>query len=140
MAAALGITQLARLDQFNARRSALVKLYKEKLADIGEIKPLADPPCPIEHARHLFIVRVDSAKIGRDAFMAELKKRNIGTGLHFRCIHLQKYYRETMNMRPGMLPDTEWNSDRICSLPLFPDMTGEDVDDVVSAIREVLAL
>ena len=71
--------------------------------------------------------------------MAELKKRNIGTGLHFRAVHLQKYYVETMGHHGGMLPNTEWNSDRICSLPLFPDMIPGDVDDVVYAIKEVLA-
>ena len=83
-------------------------------------------------------MRVDTPKIGRDAFMAELKAQNIGTGLHFRCAHLQKYYREKMEFRAGTLPDTEYNSDRICSLPLFPDMRMEDVDDVVSAIKTVL--
>ena len=70
--------------------------------------------------------------------MAELKKRNIGTGLHFRAVHLQKYYIEKMGMRRGMLPNTEWNSDRICSLPLFPDMNEHDVDDVMDSIKEVL--
>jgi UDP-4-amino-4-deoxy-L-arabinose-oxoglutarate aminotransferase len=54
-------------------------------------------------------------------------------------VHLQKYYRESMGMHRGMLPNTEWNSDRICSLPLFPDMTFEDVDDVVEAIKDVLS-
>ena len=44
-----------------------------------------------------------------------------------------------MGFRAGTLPDTEYNSDRICSLPLFPDMRMEDVDDVVSAIKTVLA-
>jgi UDP-4-amino-4-deoxy-L-arabinose-oxoglutarate aminotransferase len=71
--------------------------------------------------------------------MRELKLRNIGTGLHFRCCHLQKHYRESMGMKRGMLPNTEWNSDRICSLPLFPDMTPADIDDVVDAIKDILA-
>ncbi|WP_422698959.1 DegT/DnrJ/EryC1/StrS family aminotransferase [Desulfosarcina cetonica] len=75
----------------------------------------------------------------RDRFMAELKARNIGTGLHFRAAHLQKYYRETFPETVGALPNTEWNSQRICSLPLFPEMTREDVDDVINAIEEVLA-
>ena len=78
-------------------------------------------------------------KKGCDEFMAELKKRNIGTGLHFRCTHLQKYYREKLGHQPGSLPNTEWNSDRICSLPLFPDMTERDQDDVIEAIKDVLA-
>jgi UDP-4-amino-4-deoxy-L-arabinose-oxoglutarate aminotransferase len=102
--------------------------------------PLADPPYPMKHSWHLFIVRLDTDRcnINRDNFMAELKTRNIGTGLHFKAAHLQKYYREKMGMYPGMLPNTEWNSDRICSLPLFPDMTQADVDDVIDTIKEVL--
>jgi UDP-4-amino-4-deoxy-L-arabinose-oxoglutarate aminotransferase len=70
--------------------------------------------------------------------MEGLKARNIGTGLHFRAVHLQKYNRESMGMEKGALPHTKWNSDRICSLPLFPDMSFEDVDSVVEAIKEVL--
>lgn len=140
MAAALGIAQLRRLPQFNRRRAELAALYREKLADIAEIIPLGDPEYPFRHAHHLFVVRLDSdsAGIGRDEFMAELKRRNIGTGLHFRAVHLQKYYRETMGFGRGLLSNTEWNSDRICSLPLFPDMTDADVDDVIEAIKDVL--
>ena len=62
-----------------------------------------------------------------------------GAGLHFKAAHLHKYYAEALGQRRGLLPDTEWNSDRICSLPLFPDMVPEDVDDVVAAIKEILA-
>jgi UDP-4-amino-4-deoxy-L-arabinose-oxoglutarate aminotransferase len=140
ISAALGISQLARVDELNKRRSELVRYYRECLSNIEEILPLSDPIYPIKHSWHLFIVRLDTdkAKLSRDDFMQELKKRNIGTGLHFRAVHLQKFYRESMGMRCGMLPETEWNSDRICSLPLFPDMTFEDVDDVVEVIREVL--
>ena len=85
-------------------------------------------------------MRLDLEKAGmdRDAFMAALKEQNIGTGLHFRAIHLQKYYTETFGMQHGMLPDTEWNSDRIFSLPLCPSMADTDVDDVVDAIKTIL--
>jgi len=140
ISAALGITQLARVDEFNRKRTELAMQYRERLKEIPEILPLNDPPYPMKHAWHLFIVRVDSDKAGlsRDDFMARLKEKNIGTGLHFRAAHLHKYYMEKMGMRRGMLPDTEWNSDRICSLPLFPDMTVEDIDDVICAIKEVL--
>jgi len=140
MAAVLGLRQLARVDEFNRKRTELADRYTELLAEIDEIFPLSVPPDTTRHAWHLFIVRLDTDRAGlsRDDFMNELKQRNIGTGLHFRAVHLQKYYRESMGMRRGMLPNTEWNSDRICSLPLFPDMTFEDVDDVVEAIKEVL--
>jgi UDP-4-amino-4-deoxy-L-arabinose-oxoglutarate aminotransferase len=140
IAAALGLRQLARIDLFNAKRTRLAMYYRERLAEIDEVTPLAAPPYPMKHAWHLFIVRLDieRAGINRDEFLLALKQRNIGTGLHFRAVHLQKYYRESMGTQHGMLPNTEWNSDRICSLPLFPDMTVEDVDDVVEAIKDVL--
>jgi UDP-4-amino-4-deoxy-L-arabinose-oxoglutarate aminotransferase len=140
IAAVLGLGQLARVDEFNRKRSEIAAIYRNRLAEIDELLPLAEPSYKIKHAWHLFIVRldIDKAKMSRDEFMAELKKRNIGTGLHFRAVHLQKYYVEAMGMRRGMLPHTEWNSDRICSLPLFPEMTERDVDDVIEAIKEVL--
>jgi UDP-4-amino-4-deoxy-L-arabinose-oxoglutarate aminotransferase len=140
ISAALGITQLARVEEFNSRRTELAGRYRQLLTEIDEIIPLSDPPYPVKHAWHLFIVRLDTDKAGlsRDDFMRELKQRNIGTGLHFRAVHLQKYYRESMGMRKGMLPNTEWNSDRICSLPLFPDMMEDDIGDVVNAIKNVL--
>jgi UDP-4-amino-4-deoxy-L-arabinose-oxoglutarate aminotransferase len=71
--------------------------------------------------------------------MLRLKERGIGTGIHFRAIHEQKYYRELMPETAGTLPNTEWNSRRICSLPLFPDMEPTDVDRVVTAIKNVLS-
>jgi UDP-4-amino-4-deoxy-L-arabinose-oxoglutarate aminotransferase len=138
--AVLGLGQLARLEEFITRRTALAMHYRRKLSAVSEIQPLSAPPYSQKHAWHLFIVRVDKdrAGISRDDFMAALKQKNIGTGLHFRAVHLQKYYVETFGGKRGMLPHTEWNSDRICSLPLFPDMTFDDVDDVVAAVKEVL--
>ncbi len=69
----------------------------------------------------------------RDALMQALKEQDIGTGLHFRAAHTHKYYREHY---PHLsLPATEWNSERICSIPLFPDMTDDDVERVISALR-----
>jgi len=134
------LSQMKRIDVFNRKRKQLALQYRERLQEVDEILPLSDPFYPIKHAWHLFIVRLVTGRAGmsRDDFMAELEERNIGTGLHFRAVHIQKYYLERMGTHLGMLPNTEWNSDRICSLPLFPEMTGEDVDDVVDAIKEVL--
>lgn len=141
IAAILGLGQLARLEEFIAQRTALAARYHELLAGVDEILPLGQPAYDFRHAWHLFIVRVDSERAGltRDEFMAALKEYNIGTGLHFRAVHGQKYYTERMAMQPGALPNTEWNSDRICSLPLFPAMTPDDVAGVVEAIKDILA-
>ena len=142
IAAVLGWRQLKRLDAFNRKRAELAQYYRRCLAEVEEILPLKDPSYPMRHAWHLFVVRldIDRAGMNRDAFMEALKQNNIGTGLHFRAVHLQKYYREKMGCARSMLPHTEWNSDRICSLPLFPNMHPEDVDDVVAAIKKVLQL
>lgn len=140
ISAVLGSRQLARIDEFNRKRTELAARYRERLSEVDEILPLSDPPYTMKHSWHLFVVRLDTdrAGLGRDDFMAGLKQRNIGTGLHFLAVHLQKYYTESMGMHRGMLANTEWNSDRICSLPLFPEMSLDDVDDVVDAIKEVL--
>ncbi|MCL2790280.1 MAG: aminotransferase class I/II-fold pyridoxal phosphate-dependent enzyme [Desulfobulbus sp.] len=141
MAAALGLGQLSRLDAFIEKRTALAERYLALLADVPEILPLIPPTYPMRHSWHLFAVRLDSQKagMGREQFMAELKKRNIGTGIHFKAVHQQRYYQECLPLPAGTLPNTEWNSERLCSLPLFPDMELDDVDDVVRAIKEVLA-
>lgn len=140
MLAALGISQLKRVHEFNERREALALLYLELLKEIDEIIPLKMPPEDTKHSWHLFIVRLDieQTAMTRDTFMAKLKENNIGTGLHFKGAHLHKYYRETMDIKTGTLPHTEWNSERMLSLPLFPDMTDTDVHRVVNTIKKVL--
>jgi UDP-4-amino-4-deoxy-L-arabinose-oxoglutarate aminotransferase len=140
ISAILGIRQLERLAEFNRKRKNLAALYLEQLSGIEEILPLSIPSYDMTHAWHLFVVRLDTdrAGISRNEFMDKLKQQNIGTGIHFMAVHLQKFYRETMGFKPGLLPATEWNSERICSLPLFPGMNPEDVTRVVSAIKEVL--
>lgn len=122
ISAVLGLGQLARLDDFIKQRTKLARRYRELLADVEEIKPLTVPPWTSRHARHLFIIRLDTDRAGmsRDRFMEELKFRNIGTGMHFRAVHEQQYYRQAMPMVPGTLPATEWNGARICSLPFLP--------------------
>ncbi|MFH1061374.1 MAG: aminotransferase class I/II-fold pyridoxal phosphate-dependent enzyme [Candidatus Omnitrophota bacterium] len=139
--AALGISQLAQLEEFNGKRTELAEYYLARLAEIEEISPLAIPEYSMKHSWHLFIVRLDIDKAGlsRDQFMEELKKRNIGTGLHFRAVHLHQYYQQTMPQNPGVLVNTEWNSQRICSLPLFPMMKLEGIDDVINSIKDILA-
>lgn len=139
MNAVLGVSQMRRLAAMNEKRAAIARRYHELLADVDGVLPLSVPAYPMLHVWHLFVVRVDQERAGlsRDDFMARLKARGIGTGLHFRAAHTHKYYREHSKLR-WPLPNTEWNSARICSLPLFPDMELADVDRVVDAIRAVL--
>jgi dTDP-4-amino-4,6-dideoxygalactose transaminase len=146
MQAALGIHQLASVDEFNARRIELAALYHELLAEVPEIGRPGVPVYDHFHTWHLYVIKVLDAAggtskggIARDGFMAALRARNIGTGLHFRAVHTQPYYRDKYPGVLGTLPKSEWVSDRICSLPLFPDMTEDDVRYVVDAVKDVLA-
>ncbi|CAM3991834.1 UDP-4-amino-4-deoxy-L-arabinose-oxoglutarate aminotransferase [Pluralibacter gergoviae] len=134
--AAIALVQLAKLEQLNARRREIARHYLQALADTPFL-PLSLPEWPHHHAWHLFIIRVDEAACGisRAGLMEALKARGIGTGLHFRAAHTQKYYRERY---PQLrLPNSEWNSERLCSLPLFPDMTPEETSRVITALREL---
>ncbi len=141
MQAVLGLSQLKRVDAMNKKRSEIYKEYITRLAEISELSPLGLPDYDFRHSYHLMVVRLDveKARINRDSLMSELKQRNIGTGLHFRCVHLQKYYREIQGCHPNTLPHTEWNSERIFSLPFFPDMTEDDLKDVIDTLKEILA-
>jgi dTDP-4-amino-4,6-dideoxygalactose transaminase len=140
--AALGIHQLRRLPSVNRDRTRHARLYHERLADVPElILPPGTAAYPADHVWHLYIPRIDLERlsIDRDAFMQALKEENIGTGLHFRAVHLHRYYRERFPQYVGRLTVTEWASERILSLPLFPHMEAGDVEDVVAAIRRIVS-
>lgn len=141
MNAVLGLSQFRRLDGFIESRTALARRYLDVLSDVPGVEPLGESAATDRHSWHLFIVRVDEsvAGIGRDDFMDALKEHNIGTGIHFRPVHTHRWYRDHADAwRGGDLVETEWNGDRMCSIPLFADMTEKDVDDVVNAIRAVV--
>lgn len=135
--AAIALVQLEKLPAMNARRQALAARYSKALQG-SPLLPLTVPEYPHHHAWHLFMVRVDKELCGidRNTMMEKLKEHGIGTGLHFRAAHTQKYYREKY---PELsLPNTEWNSASLMTLPLFPDMQDSDVDRVVQAISDIL--
>jgi dTDP-4-amino-4,6-dideoxygalactose transaminase len=131
IASALGIQQLRKLEGFIARRRAIAERYLREFEDLRGIELPARPACPHRHAWHLFTVLVER----RDEFMARLKEEHIGTGLHFEALH-----RSTLYGRGNEdLPETDYVCARIVSLPLFPDMSNEDVEDVITAVRRALS-
>jgi dTDP-4-amino-4,6-dideoxygalactose transaminase len=137
--AALGLHQLKALDGFIRRRTELAVRYQSLLAGWPQLTLPQAPPYPHLHAWHLYtpLVNPEAAGMDRDAFMQALKDRNIGTGLHYRAVHLYPYYREQFGFKRGDFPNAETISDRIVSLPLFPSMTDADQDRVVEAMKEV---
>lgn len=140
--AALGLHQLPKLERFNARRAELAARYDYQLASLPWVHPLAAVPYPCLHAHHLYIVRLNLAKIGqsRDAFAHALAIQNIGTGLHFPTIHLKKYYRERYGYTDLHCPNAVAMGKSILSLPLYPRMTASDIDDVVNAMTRAVPM
>lgn len=138
--AAIGIHQFKRLEEFNAKRTTLAHNYLQLFEDVPQISPLGEIPYPHQHSWHLFVVRldIDSLTIDRDNFIQELQAENIGIGLHFPAVHLQKYYRERYGYKLGDFPNAEWNSARLFSLPLYPLLTEADQLDVVAAIKKII--
>jgi len=138
--AALGLAQLRRIEEMNARRAKLAELYDRLFDGVPEIIRPARVPYPSRHAWHLYTILIDPERTGltRDEFREEMRKRNIGTGLHFLAVHELSFYRERYRPAPELLRNSEYVAARIVSLPLFPDMKEEDVVEVVEEIRNVL--
>jgi UDP-4-amino-4-deoxy-L-arabinose-oxoglutarate aminotransferase len=136
----LALNQLQRLPQINARRAELAAHYLQLLKALPRVTPLVPPAWSHRHAWHLFVVRIGGgdAPNARNRFIENMKAQGIGCGIHFRAVHEQKYYRDKLAGQALQLPNTEWNSARICSLPLFPDMKNEDVERVVAAMHSAL--
>jgi len=137
--ASLGLWQLRKLEQFQARRRAVVSEYDRAFADEPALeRPVTRPD--VEHAWHLYVLRLrdDALMIGRDRFIQELAERNIGTSVHFIPIHLHPYYRDKYGYTPGSFPVAYDNYRRMLSLPLNPGMTDRDVGDVIEAVCDVV--
>ncbi|QEM69694.1 DegT/DnrJ/EryC1/StrS aminotransferase family protein [Geobacter sp. FeAm09] len=139
--AAIGIHQLPKLDKFIDKRAGIAAYYNLEFADVAELALPVSAPYDQRHAWHLYtpLVRIEKLDINRDRFMEELKKHNIGSGLHYKAIHHHPYYRDHLGVADSDLPVASYASERILSLPLFPKMTEEDAADVVTAVKAVIA-
>ncbi len=138
-AAALGLVQLGRSDEFMARRTEIAHRFSAALAGLpGLVLPTAADWCT--HAWHLYAVRVDRDVIdgGRDGVIADLTANRIGSSVHFIPLHYHPVFREAGSEFAPHLGQTERYFDQAVSLPLFPSMTDQEIDDVVTVVRESL--
>jgi dTDP-4-amino-4,6-dideoxygalactose transaminase len=139
--AAIGLVQLERLPELQRCRRALVDRYFAALSDVDEVE-LPTSRAHVEHAWHLFIVRVrpERLRISRDEVIVRLNEAGIGTSVHFIPLHEHSYYRDVLGCRGDEVPvaDAEW--ERIISLPLFPSMHVTDVDRVADTLRGIVRM
>lgn len=137
--AALGNTQMDKLPAMQERRKEIVSKYADAFSNLDGVK------IPVEakgstHSWHLYVLRLalDKLTIDRDKFIELMGEANIGTSVHFIPVHLMSYYRNTFGCKEGDLPITESYFDTILSLPLYPKMSDEDVQDVINAVTDIV--
>jgi dTDP-4-amino-4,6-dideoxygalactose transaminase len=87
----------------------------------------------------VILLNLDKLSINRDEFMEALRQENIGTGIHFRSLHIQPFYAKRYKLQRSDLPSAAAVSDRLLSLPLYPKMSEQDVLDVIEAVRKIVA-
>jgi dTDP-4-amino-4,6-dideoxygalactose transaminase len=132
---ALGIHQLAKIDQFNQVRTEYADIYNKAFSDMPEIIT----PQEVTEGKmcwHLYVIRLNG--ISRNIFIEEMKKANIGTSVHFIPIHYHPFYKDKYNYKKGDFPVTEKVFDQIVSLPLYPKMTQNDIQKTIDSTIQII--
>lgn len=137
--AAIGIHQLARVDQNWKKRERLWKAYDRHLRGSGLGLP-APPEPQTKHAYHLYTVMVDEDETGvsRDAFLDRMAKAKIGVGVHYQSVPEHPVYQQRLKWKAKQWPHARRLGQQTVSLPLSPKMSEDDVLDVVAAVDGIL--
>ena len=135
--AALGLSQLNRLDNYIERRRALALRYDEQLAGLPVVTPWQHPDG--QSAWHLYVIRLQLDELTRThrQVFEGLREQGIGVNLHYIPVHTHPYYRG-LGFTAGSFPEAERYYSEAISLPMFPSMTDEDQDQVIAALNLVL--
>jgi len=136
--AALGISQLSKLDRFLKLRKEYARQYSEAFRKMDTL----DAPFQLDFAEsawHLYIIKLKLERLdcSRKRVFEELKERNIGVNVHYIPVYYHPYYR-CLGYKKGLFPYAEDFYERIITLPLFPKMEKEDVQYVIDSVKEVL--
>jgi len=138
LSCALGVAQLERLDELLAGRDRIAALYSGALSDVEEL----DLPCPDSDGDRrswfVYVVQLPSA-VDRDAAIEAMRERGVDTKPYLPAIHLMSFYRERFGHREGEFPVCEDVARRSLALPFFGDLTEAEVEQVVAALRDVIA-
>jgi dTDP-4-amino-4,6-dideoxygalactose transaminase len=136
--AAVALHQLPRLDGWIERRAALWQAYDRHLIDLPLELPLP-PSTRMRHARHLYQVQVtDDSPVDRDELAARLRAAAIGTGIHYRALHLHSHFRARYGLRASDFPVATDASRRLLSLPLHPSLSEGELARVANALHRIL--
>lgn len=136
---ALGLSQLEKCERRRRRREQIAGRYRQAFDGMHNVRCLSIRP-GVTHAWHLFVLRIDFAALEktRQEVFAELKRRGIGTNVHYLPVHLHRFYRQRWSTARGLCPRAEEAYAQILSLPLYASMTDGDVEQVIIGVRESL--
>jgi dTDP-4-amino-4,6-dideoxygalactose transaminase len=136
--AAIGIEQLKKCEMMRSMRATLAARYTKELSSLDAFgTPIV--PGNVEHAWHLYVLEVncDALTIDRDEMIQSLKRRGVGTSVHFIPLHLHRLYREQCGYSLGQFPNAEKRFSAALSLPLFPDLSFHEQDRIIDALHEL---
>jgi perosamine synthetase len=138
--ASLGLPQLKKVDYMWESRKRIAAHYTKELKDLDTIE-LHTVKSDRESSWHLFPIRLHLEKLNktRAQIIEELRKNNIGVGVHFMPVHQHLYYSETFNLKDDDYPVSSSVFPRLLSLPIYPGMNNENVDRVISVLRDILS-
>lgn len=138
--AAMGLVQLGRMAEMDLKRHHVARRYTEAFSELHEVVPPTSRP-EVRHAWHLYPLRLrlDRLTIDRNRFIDELTARRIGTSVHFIPIHHHQFYATKYGFDPEEFPVATSAFRSEISLPIYPSLTDDDIDDVIGAVREIVA-
>ena len=136
--AALGISQLAKLDGFLDRRNAIAARYAELLGDVEALRLPPDAPAGMRHGRHLYVVHHRDGAAARRRLYDGLRERDIFAQVHYLPAYRHPWYRETYGYAQGLCPAAEHLYEGCLSLPCFPALTADEQELVAAAVRELV--
>lgn len=136
-AAALGLSQLKKLDSFVSRRRQIVDKYNKAFKNLKNLQIPYEKE-GLKSAFHIYVVQIDFKSVGksRKLVMEQLKEKGIGTQVHYIPVHHQPYYKKILNVKKGELSKCEKYYERCLTLPLYPRMTNKDIDRVIKVIED----
>ena len=136
---ALGISQLKKLDGFIQRRREIAARYNDAFTEIEEIMTPTEG-MDTKSAYHIYVIqlRTEMLRVGRKEVFEALRAENIGVNVHYMPLHLHPFYQKEFGYRKGDYPKAERYYERAVTLPIFPKMSDEDVQDVIEAVYKVI--
>ena len=137
--AALGLVQLDKVDMFWKRRKEIVTRYNNAFSDEPALRLLSTSP-ENKQAFHLYVlvIKTEMLNADRDRVMEAVQAEGVGIGIHFRSVAQQHYYCEKYGYALGTMPNAEYVSERVLSIPLFPAMTDGEADSVIETVSKVI--